>query len=123
MKAGIKSFDFKFGISLCLLLAWVTLCFTPAQKLDLLKVSPSGFLHGTFLTVPGSSEADSFEPFALFEANLSKLSFRKSSPSGKFLPFLGGFLQAFAGDTSLTVLKVSPVLDFFLFSPPNKASP
>lgn len=124
MKTRAKAIDPKFLISLSLLFAWLTLCFTPAQSSGLgLKNSFSGANTGTFVETSAHSGGDIFEPFALFKESLSKLSFQKSSPSAKFLPVSRTFLPLLAGYTSVGALAAAPALDFFHFTPPNKASP
>lgn len=124
MKTRVKAIDLKFFISLSLLCAWLTLCFTPAQSSGLeFKNSFSGGLTGTFIQASENSRGDIFEPFALFKESLSKLSFQKSSPTVKFLPVSRTFLPLLAGYASFGPLAAAPSLDFFHFTPPNKASP
>ena len=124
MKADIKGFDFKFGVTLFLLVAWGTLLFTPAQSSAVLfKEAAPGYIKGTFLSAQDNNQEDSFEPFAVFKAVLSRISFKKAAPANDLSSVSGkSFYTAFCY-TGLSALESVPALDFFFLSPPNKASP
>lgn len=123
MKTRVKAIDLRLPVSFCLLFTWLTLCFIPAQSSNFAKNSFSGAMSGTVIDSRETSHGDTFEPFALFKESLSKLSLQKSSPTAKFLPVLRTFLPISPGCASLGVLAAAPALDFFHFTPPNKASP
>lgn len=122
MKARVKTLDSRFLVSFCLLAAWVTIFFAPANSSNFLYKSAATGASGTVL-ISTETAGDTFGPSDLFKASLSKLTFKKSSPTAKFLPVSGGFVTFMAGHAALHAFQSAPVRDFFLFSPPNKASP
>ena len=124
MRSKAKALDSKFFMALCLLFAWITLSFAPAQSSGFaLKNSFAGSLTGTFMDASAHSGGNSFKPVALFKESLSKLSFQKNVPSDKFLTVCRGVLPFMAGYSSFRAFASAPIFDFFHFSPPNKASP